>query len=297
LDLEGFRWSNPLKKLQKEKENSACPAFYNIYLDYEDYLVFLAIIWDRLREDYRKFNEYSDFHDKISEKAKSLPEWSLYRLSPDEVQESFNLNHWESKLMLDYESFIIFSRILMDKLAKVAQCVINAGQNSIPTESFTHHKKFFLKSENIPFTLNEKYAKIIREETEWYDLSLAAIRDKIVAHGNARMRSIPYYLRELRNIRPYTRPTKMVRLISFTEENDKIIEIKKKYEPGYPDLKNIFNLWEVLDYFLCNNVKLSKQDKSDVIQIISSTGARLPDLHVLANNIQKFLHGFYEALR
>jgi hypothetical protein len=36
LDLEGFRWSNPLKKLQKEKENSACPAFYNIYLDYED---------------------------------------------------------------------------------------------------------------------------------------------------------------------------------------------------------------------------------------------------------------------
>jgi hypothetical protein len=89
----------------------------------------------------------------------------------------------------------------------------------------------------------------------------------------------------------------MVRLSSFTEENDKIIEIKKKYEPGYPDLKNIFNLWEVLDYFLCNNVKLSKQDKSDVIQIISSTGARLPDLHVLANNIQKFLHGFYEALR
>jgi hypothetical protein len=89
--------------------------------------------------------------------------------------------------MLDYESFIIFSRILMDKLAKVAQCVINAGQNSIPTESFTYHKKFFLKNENIPFTLNEKYAKTIREETEWYELGLAAIRDKVVAHGNARM--------------------------------------------------------------------------------------------------------------
>jgi len=84
---------------------------------------------------------------------------------------------------------------------------------------------------------------------------------------------------------------------SFNEENDKIIEMKKKYEPNYPDLKNIFNLWEVLDYFLCNNVKLSKQDKSDVIQIISSTGARLPDLRFLANNINKFLHDFYQALR
>ena len=70
----------------------------------------------------------------------------------------------------------------------------------------------------------------------------------------------------------------MVRLSSFNEENDKIIVIKKKYELDYPGIKNIFNLWEVLDYFLCNNVKLSKQDKSDVIQIISSTGARLPDL-------------------
>ena len=52
----------------------------------------------------------------------------------------------------------------------------------------------------------------------------------------------------------------MVRVGWHNEENDKIIEIKKKYESDYPDLKNIFNLREVLDYFLNNNVKLSKQD-------------------------------------
>ena len=54
----------------------------------------------------------------------------------------------------------------------------------------------------------------------------------------------------------------MVRIGWLNEENDKIIEIKKKYESDYPDLRNIFNLREVLDYFLSNNVKLSKQDKS-----------------------------------
>jgi hypothetical protein len=59
----------------------------------------------------------------------------------------------------------------------------------------------------------------------------------------------------------------MVRLSSFNEENDKIIVIKKKYELDYPDLKNIFNLWEVLDYFSCNNVKLSKQDKLYVYKL------------------------------
>jgi hypothetical protein len=54
----------------------------------------------------------------------------------------------------------------------------------------------------------------------------------------------------------------MVRVGWLNEENGKIIEIKKKYESDYPDIKNIFNLREVLDFFLCNNVKLSKQDKS-----------------------------------
>jgi hypothetical protein len=139
------------------------------------------------------------------------------------------------------------------------------------------------------------YPLPIRPVITAYELNYQ--KGKVVAHGNARMRSIPSCVRELRNSRPYTRPIKMVRVGWLNEENDKIIEIKKKYESDYPDLKNIFNLREVLDFFLCNNVKLSKQDKSEVIKIITSTGARLPDLCVLDNNIQKFLRDFYETLR
>lgn len=144
----------------------------------------------------------------------------------------------------------------MDKLCKIAVSVINSVPNSIPTKRFTDHKKFFLRSNNIPFAPNEKYAKLVREHTEWYDLSLAAIRDKVIAHGNARMRSMPFFTRELRNS---SRPIKMVRMSSFVKQNDQIIEIKKRYELTYPNLKNIHNLWEVLDYFLNNNVKLSKE--------------------------------------
>lgn len=165
LDLGEFTWSNPLKKLYEEKKNLACSSFYNIYLDYHEYLFFLPIIWNRLREDYSNFNKYSNVQDKIIEKAMSLPEGSLYHLSSEEQQESAYMKNWESKLMLDYESFIIFSRILMDKIAKLAQCVINPGRNSIPTGSFTDHKAFFLESRNIPFVPNEKYAKLIREQT------------------------------------------------------------------------------------------------------------------------------------
>jgi hypothetical protein len=298
MSLARFIWSNPLRNLYEEKKRSKHPDFYNIYLDYEDHLVFLTIIWDRLKEDYTNFNEYSDFHEKLSNKARNLSEGSFpYRLSREEVQELSNLRNWEMKLFLDYESFIVFSNILMDKVGKLATYIIDTGPKLIRTKRFTDHKKLFLQSDNIPFAPNEKYAKLIREQTEWYDLSLAAIRDKVIVHGNARMRSIPYYARQLRGNKPYSRPIKMVRVSSFIQQNDKIIEIKRKYESKYPDLKNIYNVWEVLTYILDNNVKLSIQDKSEVTNIISSTGARLPDLVVLATNISKFLQDVYEALR
>ena len=87
------------------------------------------------------------------------------------------------------------------------------------------------------------------------------VSDKVIVHGNARMRSIPFYHREIRNSRPYLRPIKVVRISSFGKQNDEIVVIKKKYEDRYPDLKNISNLSDVLDCFLNNNIKLSKDDK------------------------------------
>lgn len=136
MNLEGFSWSNPLRKIYDTKEES---HFYNIYLDCDEYLVYLTE-FSRLREDYRNFSAYnllkaeSDFHDKMFDKARNLADGCLYRSSPEEIQESTNLRHWEFNLMLDYESFVIFSKILMDKLGKLAGCLINGGVNSIATK-------------------------------------------------------------------------------------------------------------------------------------------------------------------
>jgi hypothetical protein len=55
-----------------------------------------------------------DFDDKMF--AENLPNETEHGLSSDEIDESSNAKHCESKLMLDYESFIIFSRISMDRL-------------------------------------------------------------------------------------------------------------------------------------------------------------------------------------
>jgi hypothetical protein len=63
-------------------------------------------------------------------------------------------------------------------MAKIAVCLINSPKSKLPKkdpdpeESFSKHKEFFLKQENHPFVLNEEYAKLIREQTGWYDITL-----------------------------------------------------------------------------------------------------------------------------
>jgi hypothetical protein len=56
---------------------------------------------------------------KMYDKAENLPNETEHRLSTDEIHESANAKRCEFKLMLDYEIFIIFSRISMDKLCTI----------------------------------------------------------------------------------------------------------------------------------------------------------------------------------
>jgi hypothetical protein len=44
------------------------------------------------------------------------------------------------------------------------------GRDNIPSHgSFSEHKKYFLKSDNIPYSPKEDYAKLVREGTDWFD--------------------------------------------------------------------------------------------------------------------------------
>lgn len=246
----------------------------------------LDVIRERLVEDQEKYRILSERHYKLLDRIIEQFEGREYRLSPDEQREHREMSHWETKLMLDTETFFMFARVLMDKLAKLAVCLINRKNISLPTESFTHHKEWLLRPENIPFQPNEQYGKIVRSQTNWYDLAVTGIRDKTIAHGSARMRMISY---------PDYRITKAVRISSFADENDQIILVKRKYENEYPDLKGINNLWEVLQYLLSHDIKLSNEDKQRVISIIQRTGSVFPEITLVFAKIADFLQHFGKA--
>jgi hypothetical protein len=281
-------WEEPIGKSINYRTEVGCKALYNIYLDYLDYHNFLAIIQERLTEDRKSYRAFADQHHKLLDRIMIQFEGNQCRLTSSEQQEIQNMDYWQTRLMLDTESFFMFARILMDKLVKLAVCLLNCINISIPTKSFTDHKEWLLKPSNIPFGPNENYAKIVRDQTSWYDLAITGIRDKVIVHGNARMRIISY---------PDQKITKAVRISSFNEENDQIILIKKAYEKNYPELKNINSLWEVLRFFLDQNVNLSKEDRSKVNGIIEKTGCELPDIDLVVKKIIQFLKQFSEAFR
>jgi hypothetical protein len=82
-------------------------------------------------------------------------------------------------LRIDYYDFLIYSRILMDKLAYLANLFL---KNHLP-RSFHRHKDFFVRSENVPFKPDEEYASYVRERTDWFDRSLKLPRDELIVHG------------------------------------------------------------------------------------------------------------------
>lgn len=245
MELKDFSWNEPIGNHIDIHSDLACKALYNIYLDYVDYFNFLSVIKERLVEDQEKYNIFADRRSRFFKRIMEQFEGREYSLSSEEQREHQELSYWETKLMLDSESFFIFAKVLMDRLAKLAVCLIDRNDNSIPTQSFTRHKEWLLRPENCPFHPNERYGNIVRNQTNWYDLAVTGIRDKTIVHGNARMRMISY---------PNYRITKAVRISSFAEENDQIILVKRKYEKEHPGLKDINNLWEVLTYLLNHDV-------------------------------------------
>jgi hypothetical protein len=286
LSSKNVIWADPISKSIHFRSDLGCEALYNIYLDYLDYFNFLGIIQERLHEDQRSYQILAEQHHKLLDRIMVQFEGREYRMSSIEQQEYQEMNYWQTKLMLDSECFFMFARILMDRLVKLAVCLINRYDIAVPTNSFTDHKKWLLKSHNSPFEPNEEYAKLVRDQTNWYDLSLAGIRDKTIVHGNARMKIISY---------PDQKITKAVRISSFSKENDQIILIKQKYETQYPELKNIYNLWEVLRYFLSHDIRFSREDMNVLTSIIEKTGSEFPDMNIMVDRITKYLQQFAQV--
>lgn len=94
-------------------------------------------------------------------------------------------------LELDLVNCLIHSRILLDRVAGIAQSFLRGGK--LPSfTSFNDHKKFFCAL-TTPYGAHEKYAEYIRTQTNWFDMPLREARDKFVVHAAPQhMRALGY---------------------------------------------------------------------------------------------------------
>jgi hypothetical protein len=195
-------------------------------------------------------------------------------------------------LRIDYESFLIFACILMDKIPRLAASLLH---RNIPTLSFRHHKAFFLKPNNKPYAPNEKYAKLIREETEWFDISLVLARDKLVTHGSTYDIQITRRRRKEGIILTLDK-VKSSGNEDFTKEKEDVIKIKQTYQEQYHELKDVEdNLWEIMYFLMNHDISMDKNDKAIFIDVVHKTGGPLPTPTYIYQKLISFLENFYRA--
>jgi len=94
-------------------------------------------------------------------------------------------------LEFDLTNCLIHTRILLDRSISISRRFLFF--KCLPSfSSFSNHKKFFVNLSE-PFGDHEKYAEYIRNNTDWFDMPIKALRDKFVVHSSPRhMRFLGY---------------------------------------------------------------------------------------------------------
>lgn len=123
------------------------------YRAFHDYLISLKIISKRL------IAEYADLFKDGNRTALDPSGWSMFY-----------------KYELDTDSFVIFTRILLDRVGMLIQKLSNITPNNY-IKSFTDLKKKCINIQELvlvtPLLLN----------LNWYDHSLSFMRDNLIVHG------------------------------------------------------------------------------------------------------------------
>ncbi len=173
--LKRFQWSNPLQNLC-EKYGKSNKFTYSI-LGYFTYFEYLAVIWARFITEFEQYNVCIEEQAKLIPKSPGVHKWS-----PREWKLYYLEQGLLSQLQLDYESFVVFTRVLLNKVGRIAHLLID---NSIPSPgSFYDQKKYFLQQQNELNDIGEKYKILVRDKTDWFDNFLRVSRDKIMIHGD-----------------------------------------------------------------------------------------------------------------
>ncbi|HQR34046.1 MAG TPA: hypothetical protein PLK30_15015 [Blastocatellia bacterium] len=115
------------------------------------------------------------------------PYWALkegrrYTDSERKIAEKYNAV--SKYLYLDYYNYILYARIVLDRVAALARTFIKES-NKPSFTSFNDHKKFFKKL-TADYGENEEYARYIREKTDWFEMPLKQVRDQFIVHAAPR---------------------------------------------------------------------------------------------------------------
>jgi hypothetical protein len=273
--LGDFSWYDPLSGLDSMKDRGL--TFY-AHHGYLRQLRYLEAIWKRLTADYRNVGLYLEFTEKMTSHSVG------YTFSKEEMSEYQRRLDSILLLDLDYDSFIIHAKILMDKVSELTVLLLRNQQNQ-PPKTFSQQRKFFLRPENATYPPNQKYAEIVTK-ADWFELCLKTARDMMVVHSIPNFGGMMFSPREGK-LRPLRSRTGWSNLLDV--KSGELTMLKTKYETRYPELKKIDNYWLIADFFMNNDIELEKPDMFVISKTIRETGCYLPDLNYLATHVMAFL--------
>jgi hypothetical protein len=288
MRIRKLEWNDPIRPVYEiakaQIEQRLLDEFEAAYSRYVQKLSHLSFIWDRLRADV-------DAHEKCLELAFAGHKQRVAgeAFTSEELAALGQLEDASKTLYLDYEDFFIHSKILMDRTIFLTQFFLPRAETKPSTTSFTRHRQFFQKPENIPFNKDEEYARYMRENTQWFETMLKAYRDSFVVH-DVRFRSMGV-------ISGPAEPPRLFRVRGQTAGASEwqhtwswLMSLREKYLRKIPGLDDVtVNAYELIDFLDSHASMIEPTDLKTLAAVRVSTGGKLPDVLELANHIKGYL--------
>lgn len=161
-------------KFPKEYERF---RFYN--QDLNSKFRYLELIYLRYEEDKKNWNQILERLNKFRENLECLSQDELQKESQELGKKTIS---YSTALVLDIDSFFIFSKILLDRIPYLIRhlCKGIVSNQDIAAYSFTDFVDWFIN--NPEFSLDYTFSDEMISFGEWFKNNLKYPRDKLIVH-------------------------------------------------------------------------------------------------------------------
>jgi len=270
---------DPLKKIrEKHSDNS---EIFMKWVAYEHYYFCLKIIASRLNKDHLHNDR------RLARMSAAFKQPKGPKRDSDMVKIATKTFKLDRAIKLDNESFVLFGRIMLNKLGALIEVLIGHSSTPLGKYEFNIHKEFFTGKKNRHH--NPAYSKLL-EKSYWYDQYFSIIRNEIVQHGKQQ------YIQLIRSDGGYVPISIATNYgILSAEAIERLKKIVKKYAPDYYDeIKNLeelpLNRIPVLaEKIMKSSAKIAKNEDIAILKgLVIEMGAVI-DARTLASYLVKFL--------